>query len=333
VTRGALEAAFGQTQASEYRVLQVALSQAETRDLEQASAIEDARRKIEAARLSREKALLDLQEARSAVELEEQAHYGHLFPDLGDTARHVFLNLLGGGSCFVCGNQSSNAADYLRDKLDQHRCPICDSTEEQQEKVVKPSQFSKARLGRLRSTVDKLRTSISSLTSAVQEAEKEYEQLVDRRESDRGEIGRLRAELARLGPTTIPDEAELEAVRASIAKGRKQMDEALAERNLWEGRYGRIVGRQKARIEEATAEIRRRFRHFAGMALAEHCELISANESRAIGQEGKRFDFPYFEVAMTSGVFDQSPLIPTIACTPRLKRCEIPFDFSFWNNS
>jgi hypothetical protein len=85
------------------------------------------------------------------------------------------------------------------------------------------------------------------------------------------------------------------------------MDRPLAERNLWEGRYGRIVGRQKARIERATEEIRQNFRHFAGMVLAEHCELIAENESRPIGQEGKRFDFPYFEVAMTSGVFSQSP--------------------------
>lgn len=302
-----LEAARGQTQASEYRALQVALSEAETRDFEQATAIEAARRKTEATRLSREKALLDMQEARSAVELEEQAHYQHLFPDLGETARHVFLNLLGGGACFVCGNRSTDATDYLREKLDQHRCPICDSESEVQEKVVSPAQFSKARLARLRVIADRLRTSISSLTSEIDEGEREFAELVERREADGEDLQRLRYDIAKFGPTTIPDEAEIEGLKSSIATGRKQMDAALAEREKWEGTYGRIVARQKDKIEEATEEIRRRFRYFAGAVLAETCELVAAHESRAIGQEGRKFDFPYFEVAMTSGVFDQTP--------------------------
>ena len=155
--------------------------------------------------------------------------------------------------------------------------------------------------------MDKLRTSIASLTAEVDAAEQEYAELVDRRDVDSDELHRLRLDLGRLGPSTIFDETEIEALKSSIATGRKQMDAALAERGKWEGTYGRIVARQKDRIEQATDEIRRRFRHFAGAVLAETCELIATNDTRAIGQEGKRFDFPYFEVSMTSGVFNQTP--------------------------
>jgi len=87
------------------------------------------------------------------------------------------LNLLGGGSCFVCGNKSSDAADYLRVKLDEHRCPICDSAEEQQEKIVQPAQFSKARLRRLRTAVEKQRLSVSSSTAEIDRLEVEYREL------------------------------------------------------------------------------------------------------------------------------------------------------------
>jgi len=75
-----LENELGRSQASEYRLLQLAVSQADVRDSEQADAIEETRRKIEAARLGREKALLDLQEARSAVELEEASTLQPSFP-------------------------------------------------------------------------------------------------------------------------------------------------------------------------------------------------------------------------------------------------------------
>jgi len=58
------------------------------------------------------------------------------------------------------------------------------------------------------------------------------------------------------------------------------------------------MSRQKAKIHEATDEVRKRFRFFAGMVLAEHCELVVGSEERPIGQEGKKFEFPYFEVSM-----------------------------------
>lgn len=302
-----LEKAAGLTQASEYRLLQLALAGANQKDAEQAEALEVVRRAIETARLAREKHLLDLQVARSAVELEEQAHYSHLFPNLGDTAQYVFLNLLGGGSCFVCGNESDAAADYLRQKLDQHRCPICNSTEEQQEKVVPAFAFSRKRLGHLKIKVDKLRTAVATETDEIDRLETEFEQLLERREADRISREEIRDELAKFGALEAPDESALENARASIAAGEKAMAEALAKQTSAETRYGRIMSRQRSRIEEVTNDIKKRFRAFSSMVLAETCELSVEIDRRPIGQEGTKFDFPYFEVMMTSGVFDSSP--------------------------
>lgn len=301
-----LEQTAGQTQASEYRVLQIAVSQAEERDLAQATEIEEISGKIDGGRLRREKALLDLQEARTAVEFEEQAHYKHLFPSMGETAQHVFLNLLGGGGCLVCGSTTSAAADYLRAKLEEHRCPICDSIEEQQEKVVAPADFSRERLRRLKSKVSKLREAVAFVTVEIEHFEKEYEQLVDRRDDDRKELSRLRAELSQLGPIEVPDEDTIERLRSSVSEGEKAMDLLLAERTAAEGRYGRIIKKQGSAIDETAGAIRRRFRAYASMVLAERCELNITHEERSIGQEGRKFQFPYFEVMMTSGVFDQS---------------------------
>ncbi len=302
-----LEKAAGMTQASEYRMLQLALAGANQKDAEQAEAIEDVRRSIETARLAREKSLLDLQEARSGVELEEQAHYSHLFPNLGDTAQYVFLNLLSGGSCFVCGNESEDAANYLRLKLEQQRCPICDSTEEQQEKIIPASTFSRERLRRLKIEVDKYKTAVSTGTDEIERLETEFEQLLERREFDRESREKIRDELAKFGPLELPDETTLENVRASIAAGEKAMAEAQAAQASAESRYGRIMRRQRSKIDEVTSDIKKRFRAFSSMVLAETCELSVEIDRRSIGQEGTKFEFPYFEVMMTSGVFHNSP--------------------------
>jgi hypothetical protein len=110
----ALEAASGDDQAFQFRALQTAIAEAEEQDREQAKKVEEARENAEESRLRREKALLDLQEARIALEYEEQAHYKDLFPEIGETAQHVFLNLLSGGGCLVCGSVGSDVADHLR---------------------------------------------------------------------------------------------------------------------------------------------------------------------------------------------------------------------------
>ena len=81
------------------------------------------------------------------------------------------------------------------------------------------------------------------------------------------------------------------------------MAQAQAAQASTESRYGRIMSRQRSKIEEVTSDIKKRFRAFSSMVLAETCELSVEVDRRSIGQEGTKFDFPYFEVMMTSGSF------------------------------
>ncbi|MGY4512090.1 hypothetical protein [Bradyrhizobium sp. USDA 3650] len=302
----ALEAASGDSEASHLRSLQASIAQAEELDREQAALIEEARESMEEARLRRERALLDLQEARIALEYEEQAHYKDLFPEIGETAQHVFLNILGGGGCLVCGTEGPDVAEHLRKKLEEHRCPICDSPSERHEKVTTPADFSHARLRRLKAKTEQLREALQVASEETDKAKTEFEQLTDRREEDRRKLRDLRLELNQLGYVEIPNEADIENLRTTVAEGEKELARLETDQFEAETRYGRIVRRQKTVIDNTVATIRRRFREYGGIVLAERCELNLASERRSIGQEGTKFDFPYFEVMMTSGVFNQS---------------------------
>ena len=301
-----LESLAGHSQASQLRAIQTALTEAEERDAEQAKQIEDARQRIEDARLKREKALLDLQEARNALEFEEQAHYKHLFPTLGDTAEYVFLNILGGGGCLVCGSTGDNVAKHLRAKLEAHRCPVCDSPAAEHEKVITPAAFSRSRLRKLQSKVDQLRKDILANNENVDSLERDYAQSVERREQDRTQRSQLRQELIALGPVEMPSDADLERLRASVEEGDKELRRLLSERTSAEGRYRRVIRKQNGAIEGSVKSIRKRFRDYASLVLTERCDLSAEEETRSIGVEGDKFVFQYFEVLMTSGVFEQS---------------------------
>ena len=302
----ALEALAEDNQVAEVRTLRTAIAEIESRDREQAVQIEEARGRVDGARLKRERALLDLQEARTALEYEEQAHYKHLFPSIDETAKYVFLNILGGGGCLVCGSTDESVADHLRKKLAAHRCPICDSTQENQEKVTVPAEFSRARLKKLQTKVDKLRDAISIENSAIDAATSEFEQLVDRRQGDLSKLRELRRDLIDLGYVDLPSDIDIDNLRAAVKEGERELANLQAEQTAAEARYSRIVRKQRKAIDDTLGTVRRRFREYASLVLAERCELNVASEKRSIGQEGAKFEFPYFEVMMTSGVFNQS---------------------------
>jgi rubrerythrin len=251
-----LEAAAGHSQASQLRALQTAIAEAEARDREQAKKVEETREGIESARLRRERASLDLQEARTALEYEEQAHYKTLFPELGETAQHVFLNLLSGGGCLVCGSVGVDVATYLRTKLEQNRCPICDSPSERHEKVTAPADFSLARLRKLKRKVDQVREAVSAATADIDASEAEFGQLTERREEDRKQLRQLRLEIAQLGFVELPSDTDIESLRTAMNEGDKELARLQAERSSAEGRYGRIVKKQKDTIDRTVAAIR-----------------------------------------------------------------------------
>lgn len=301
-----LEALAGNDQAAEVRALQTAIAEIEARDRDQAIQVDAARERFDIARLRRERALLDLQEARTALEYEEQAHYKDLFPTLDETASHVFLNILGGGGCLVCGTQGEDVATHLRKKLEEHRCPVCDSPSEKHEKVTTPAEFSRARLRKLNVKVEQLRDAVLVAAAAISEAEQENNELIERRDEDYEQLRNLRRELQRLGFVDLPTDSDLEGLRASIKEGERELQNLAAEQKKAEARYGRIHRKQKDNIDRTLGKIRRRFSAYARLVLAERCELRAEEESRSIGQEGAKFQFPYFEVMMTSGVFDQS---------------------------
>jgi hypothetical protein len=296
------EAAAGHSQASEYRLLQMAIAEIEERDRDQATQVHGSREAVEEARLKRERALLDLQEARTALEYEEQAHYQHLFPTLGDTAEYVFLNILGGGGCLVCGSTGDDVATHLRTKLDQHRCPICDSPAEKHEKIATPADFSLARLRRLKSKVNQLRNSVETATSDIDKAEYEHEQLVQRREEDRRQLDQLRLELQEMGFIDVPSDTDIEQLRATVKEGEKELERLANQQESAEARYTRIFNKQTKNIDGTLRKIRRRFEYYASLVLAERCLLRAGLDRRPIGQEGAKFEFPFFEVLMTSGL-------------------------------
>ena len=311
----AIEAAEQTGLAQEMRATLASINAMRDHGRLQDEALGQHRAEEEDARLRREKALLDLEEARRAYEHEQQLHYAHVFPDIGETARHVFLNLLGGGGCLVCGNRSAAAATRVREFTEQGRCPVCESTPERQEQVVPSGEFNARRLARRAVKVAELQQGVAEQDILLLGAGQAVREIVVSRQASYEEVRRLEARLAELRRQAAPgiedialasDEEDLDFLRETVRKGQADLVRMLAERVAAETRYKSIKDSQAAAVDAAIARVKKCFRRIALTLLAEKCELAQGEMLRTIGQEGDRISFPTFDVLMTSGTFTRS---------------------------
>ena len=307
-----LEAAERTGIAHEMRATQVALEAVRDADREAAEALDAERRAEDGARLRREKALLDLDEARRGCESEQQLHYAHVFPGIGETASHVFLNLLGGGGCLVCGDRSAAAETRVREFTERGVCPVCESVQARQERVVPSGEFNARRLGRLATRVAELRVGVEQQDELLAAAGIAVGRMVSERAAAYDQARELETRLNALRLQVQPDVAVIalaadEHDRAfleqTIREGEADLNRHLADRAQQEARYKAIKDGQAVALAASIAAVKAAFRRIAGNLLAEACELGDEEETRTIGQEGERIAFPVFKVGMTSGAF------------------------------
>jgi hypothetical protein len=302
--------------AAEMRGARRALLAAQENDADFADAIEAARSEYESVRLRREKSKLDLEEVRRAHEHEQELFYQDVFPDLADTAQHVFLNLAGGGGCLVCGNRSAAAGDRLREFAARHQCPVCESEVAEQENVVSTAKFNQKRLEKARLEVDQLRVELKRLDGELANTEATLRGNVEARQASLEELQRLQRLLAQLQRRASPevldavlaeDEEQIEFKRKYVEQGLARLASLLADRTSAEVRYKALKDTQQKQLSAKLFQVKRSFARIAKHLLAETCLLREAVDSRRIGQEGENFDFPILEVMMSSAVFDGSP--------------------------
>lgn len=303
--------------AVEIRATRRSLLAAQAASIEGIDAIEAAKSLTEGIMLQREKARLDLEEARRAHEYEQQLYYQHVFPDVAETANHVFLNLATAGSCLVCGSHSDAAAKRLLDYASRHQCPICESPVEEQENVVSSAEFSQRRLNRARETVDEIRGQLRDLEADLTREEGEWRRLVDGAEERRREVDRwrvaLRGLIEQLGPELEEDDfladqdEEIAHKRQYVANGEQELKRIEDLRAAAEVRYMRVKSGQERELSRKLAATKTAFERVARHLLAEQCLLRETSEERRIGEEGERISFPTLEVMMSSGVFTGSP--------------------------
>lgn len=244
---------------------------------------------------------IELEEATRAAEGLQQGFLLSIFPEMSDTARHVFGSLLSSRGCTVCGNRSARGQLRLQRLLDHGDCPACESPQEEQEQHARHDDLPREQLEHVAATVARLRKSIAGEEAREREIDSQLRQLfVDERATKQEMADRL--SVLRQASAELPATAEeLQALEVQVEDGDAELAVKLAELNGLYTQYEDLLTAITARVTQVGEKVKLKFAEYAKAFLSESCSLGQQTYSETLG-ESRRFTYPCFNVFMTSAV-------------------------------
>ena len=163
--------------------------------------------------------------------------------------------------------------------------------------------MSQKRLQILADAIEQLKKNVDAQQGAFEKLDMDYQELNALRRANHREREDLESELQRLGASLPPTPDELQSLQATLQTETEELNNLQADQSAMEAEYRDLLDNQRMALGKSAVEVRKHFKDIAGTLLAEQCDLDYTSETRSIGQSGENFEFPRFQVLMTSGVF------------------------------
>ena len=221
------------------------------------------------------------------------------FTGVPPTEQYLYLKLLSDRICLACSQPAEEAALQAEDRLAKGLCVVCGS----------PHGVTSTGLpDGWRETAEQAFAQLETARFALVETQKTYNDRAGRalQTSDRLDAVRRSADghliqIAKLAKDLpVGDVARLDQEQSRITAMAEQVKAFIAERSEAEAKIESLLAALKAEAERFSNQLQTRFNDIARPFFAERVQLVYAPRETRIGQAGKVFSFPAFEVEMTS---------------------------------
>ncbi|HWL38313.1 MAG TPA: AAA family ATPase [Frankiaceae bacterium] len=275
-----------------------------SRDDNQLSVLEERLPALEAARQQARLLMLTAEQERESefrrLETLQLSRIEAAFPSYDEAFRYLFGRLLSTGVCQTCGTEVPDFVVEIEERIRSSRCAVCDSAVQNQ---TPQQRATEKKIAAQAARVDSLDIRIEAASEEREQAEKEYDAALTELQRLRSSIATNRATLNELIRKLPPDERTLRAqsqqvttLRAHLAGLQRELDERRTK-------FDQVVRRDIATIARERDKIISVFKRFAEGFLFEQSELRWAPHKTTVGQTGRTFEFPAFELEMTGSDF------------------------------
>lgn len=243
-------------------------------------------------------------EVDDAAQIYERLKFDTLrsaFAGVPPTEQYLFLKMMSDRICLACNQPAEDAAKLAEERLAEGRCPVCGSMHAIDPVDVLPDGW--------RQTAEDAFADLERARNVLYETRKTYDdragrasQFTERFEALRRSADGIQLQIATLAKSLpAADVARLSQEQSRIAVLSEQVKEFQEDRKRAEGDIEGLLKALKVEAEKIAAQLQARFDAIAKPFFAERVQLVYAPRESRIGQTGKSFSFPAFDVEMTSG--------------------------------
>ncbi len=235
----------------------------------------------------------------------EKAHLSAVatnLPHQSDSARYILAQLLTDSRCRVCGTNVPDVVDSLEARLRNSKCVLCGSNMVSGGERTPHTENLDAIWG-YEDELRKIDVELEAARNQLADASKERNQAVDQIQKLKASIAVNRNQMDELVAQLPPEESQMHEQRQELISLRATVEARQNELNEMRSRFKQIIDDATSAVLDRTSEIHETFGDFAGEFLLENCRLLWSPQPARLGQAGRRFDFPAFELNLSGSNF------------------------------
>ena len=276
---------------------------------EVAQSAEAKRRKdLEAAEVSRSDARIELKRTEhasaGALQTYEAIKYDFLIDAFAGVAlneQYVLLKLVADRVCMACGQPAEAAAKKIEQRQQQDECLVCGTPHQDRARTKARTKSHHAKAVAAYAAVERTHSAKIIADRRFHEAEQRWSAAVARLEQARADVDRANGKI-RVLQRKLPDkdrnalareEDRIQSLRREVTRFRDDRDQA-------EEAITNLLQQLRVAAEGIRERTSASFQQLAEPFFADQVRLVYAPRKDRIGQGGRVFEFPAFEVEMSS---------------------------------
>jgi hypothetical protein len=278
------------------------LDEATAAEISFRSRLDDCDERRSDARIQSKQADRKAVEAASVYEQIKYEVLRHAFAVVPPTDQYVFLKIMTDRVCIACNNNAEEFASELEQRRNDNRCLVCGQPRHQSETVTSTTAALQEKAEAAYAKLMAIRVEQEELKEKFAKAEAEYAEVDRGLDQWRQAVDILQREVRRFR-SKLPnaDQKELAEAENRLTGLRHEVNKFRKERNEAEEKISSLLAALTAATELIRDDLVARFQARADEFFAEKVKLVYAPRKERIGQAGRVFELPGFEVEMTSG--------------------------------
>ena len=225
-------------------------------------------------------------------------------PRHSDSARFIFAQLVTQAKCLACGNDVQSFVESIESRIRRDECVVCGSdvsplSDHVQVNLADVDEMT--RRGAL--DLDQIDVELNAARIELEYSEFERTEAIIQIQNLQTVIAEAAARVDFLVKQLPPEESQLRERHQGLASLRGRIE--VLQRDLDEKRKGftNIIAEANAAVERRASKVQSSFSEYAREFLLEDCKLVWSPTPTRLGQTGRRFDFPAFQLELGGSNF------------------------------